>query len=68
LTDFANFLSLLEENSILLSDNHWVSTTAFCGFEIMKGYNCFDIFKKKPTPEDLENYPLHLEGSSACMT
>lgn len=37
------------------------SNYRFCGFEIMEGYNCFDIFRKKPTPEDLENYPMHLE-------
>ena len=37
------------------------SNYRFCGFDIMEGYNCFDIFKKKPTPEDLENYPTHLE-------
>ena len=36
------------------------SNYRFCGFEIMEGYNCFDIFRKKPTSSDLENYPVHL--------
>jgi NADPH dehydrogenase (quinone) len=36
------------------------SNYRFCGFEIMQGYNCFDIFKNKPKSEDFENYPTHL--------
>ena len=36
------------------------SNYRFCGFEIMEGYNCFDIFRKRPTASDLENYPAHL--------
>ncbi|MES2379427.1 MAG: NAD(P)H-dependent oxidoreductase [Bacteroidota bacterium] len=36
------------------------SNYRFCGYEIIKDYNCFDIFRKKPTPEDFENYAKHL--------
>lgn len=37
------------------------SNYRFCGYEIMKGYNCFDIFKNNDIAKDLENYPKHLE-------
>jgi len=37
------------------------SNYRFCGVEIMKGYNCFDIFKDSQIEQDLENYPKHLE-------
>jgi modulator of drug activity B len=32
----------------------------FCGYDIMKDYNCFDIFKNGDIVKDLENYPTHL--------
>lgn len=32
----------------------------FCGYEILTGYNCFDIFKSGDIAKDLENYPTHL--------
>jgi len=37
------------------------SNYRFCGYEIMKDYNCFDIFKRNDIAKDLENYPKHLE-------
>ncbi|MFC4478853.1 NAD(P)H-dependent oxidoreductase [Flavobacterium chungangensis] len=37
------------------------SNYRFCGVEILKGYNCFDIFKDGDIAQDLENYPKHLE-------
>jgi NADPH dehydrogenase (quinone) len=36
------------------------SNYRFCGFDILKGYNCFDIFRRKDIAKDLENYPSHL--------
>ena len=37
------------------------SNYRFCGYEIMEGYNCFDIFRRSDIAKDLENYPEHLE-------
>lgn len=37
------------------------SNYRFCGFDILKGYNCFDIFKSGDVVKDLESYPAHLE-------
>ena len=37
------------------------SNYRFCGYEIMDGYNCFDIFRRNDIAKDLENYPLHLK-------
>lgn len=37
------------------------SNYRFCGVEILKGYNCFDIFKDGDITKDLEDYPKHLE-------
>ncbi len=37
------------------------SNYRFCGYEIMEGYNCFDIFKRSDIAKDLANYPKHLE-------
>lgn len=36
------------------------SNYRFCGFDIAQDYNCFDVFRNKPTSQDLENYPSHL--------
>jgi NADPH dehydrogenase (quinone) len=36
------------------------SNYRFCGYEILPGYNCFDIFKNAQIEKDLENYPVHL--------
>jgi modulator of drug activity B len=36
------------------------SNYRFCGYEIMQGYNCFDIFKSGDIAKDLERYPDHL--------
>ncbi|WP_286860032.1 MULTISPECIES: NAD(P)H-dependent oxidoreductase [Sphingobacterium] len=33
----------------------------FSGFDILEGYNCFDIFRSKRIKEDLDNYPAHLK-------
>lgn len=33
---------------------------SFCGYEILSGYNCFDIFKNENIAQDLKNYPAHL--------
>jgi modulator of drug activity B len=33
---------------------------SFCGYEILPGYNCFDIFKSGDITKDLEYYPTHL--------
>ena len=38
------------------------SNYRFCGVEIAKDYNCFDIFKYGDIVGDLENYPKHLEN------
>ncbi|WKL49133.1 NAD(P)H-dependent oxidoreductase [Flavobacterium pectinovorum] len=37
------------------------SNYRFCGVEILKGYNCFDIFKDGDIANDLVHYPKHLE-------
>lgn len=37
------------------------SNYKFCGFDILTGYNCFDIYKSENSAKDLENYPAHLE-------
>jgi modulator of drug activity B len=37
------------------------SNYRFCGYEILPGYNCFDIFKSNSIEMDLKNYPEHLE-------
>jgi NADPH dehydrogenase (quinone) len=37
------------------------SNYRFCGYEIMEGYNCFDIFRRSDIAKDLENYPSHLK-------
>lgn len=37
------------------------SNYRFCGFEIMPGFNCFDIFKRNDIAKDLEAYPDFLE-------
>lgn len=39
---------------------HITSNYRFCGYEILKDYNCFDIFKSNQIQHDLENYPEHL--------
>jgi NADPH dehydrogenase (quinone) len=36
------------------------SNYRFCGYDILPGYNCFDIFKNATISKDLENYPTHL--------
>ena len=36
------------------------SNYRFCGYEIMDGYNCFDIFRRSDIAKDLEYYPSHL--------
>lgn len=36
------------------------SNYKFCGYEILAGYNCFDIFRSSQIEKDLENYPKHL--------
>lgn len=36
------------------------SNYKFCGYDILPGYNCFDIFKDGDIAKDLENYPTHL--------
>lgn len=36
------------------------SNYSFCGYEIVEGFNCFDIYRKKDLSNDIENYPLHL--------
>jgi len=33
----------------------------FSGFEILEGYNCFDVFHNTRIKEDLENYSVHLK-------
>ncbi len=37
------------------------SNYRFCGFNILEGYNCFDIFRRNDIVKDLENYPMHLQ-------
>ncbi|MFV8341228.1 NAD(P)H-dependent oxidoreductase [Flavobacterium sp. XS2P39] len=37
------------------------SNYRFCGVEILKGYNCFDIFKDGDIANDIAHYPKHLE-------
>jgi modulator of drug activity B len=36
------------------------SNYAFCGYDVIPDYNCFDIFKNGDIAKDLENYPAHL--------
>lgn len=33
----------------------------FSGYNILPGYNCFDVFHNKHIKQDLENYPAHLK-------
>ena len=33
----------------------------FSGYDILPGYNCFDVFHNKHIKQDLENYPAHLQ-------
>lgn len=33
----------------------------FSGFEILDGYNCFNVFHNTRIKQDLENYPIHLK-------
>jgi len=44
------------------------SNYRFCGYEIMEGYNCFDIFRRSDIAKDLENYPEHLEKTFSLQT
>lgn len=37
------------------------SNYRFCGYDILKDYNCFDIFKSSDIENDLANYPNHLD-------
>lgn len=36
------------------------SNYRFCGYDILPGYNCFDIFKNGDIAKDLEHYSDHL--------
>ncbi len=36
------------------------SNYKFCGYEILTGYNCFDIYKNGDIANDIEKYPTHL--------
>lgn len=36
------------------------SNYRFCGYDILKDYNCFDIFKSADIENDLTRYPNHL--------
>jgi modulator of drug activity B len=36
------------------------SNYRFCGYDILKDYNCFNIFRRDNLSEDLDNYPTHL--------
>ena len=38
------------------------SNYRFCGYDILPGYNCFNIFKRDDVAKDLENYPSYLEN------
>ncbi len=42
---------------------HITSNYRFCGGEVIKSYNCFDIFRRAQNEiaEDLNNYPAYLE-------
>lgn len=44
------------------------SNYRFCGYEIIDGYNCFDIFRRNDIAKDLENYPGHLEKAFNLQT
>lgn len=33
----------------------------FSGYDILPGYNCFDVFHNQHIKQDLDNYPAHLE-------
>lgn len=44
------------------------SNYRFCGYEIVNGYNCFDIFRRTDITNDLENYPAHLEKAFNLQT
>lgn len=36
------------------------SNYRFCGYKIIDGYNCFDIFRRSDLTKDIENYSSHL--------
>lgn len=36
------------------------SNYKFCGYDVLTGYNCFDIYKNGDIANDLENYTTHL--------
>lgn len=38
------------------------SNYRFCGYDILKDYNCFDIYKNEHIGNDLANYPEHLRN------
>jgi modulator of drug activity B len=38
-----------------------ITSNRFCGYEIMEGYNCFNIFRRSDIAKDLENYPSNLK-------
>lgn len=44
------------------------SNYRFCGYEIMEGYNCFDIFRRSDITKDVESYPEHLEKTFNYQT
>lgn len=44
------------------------SNYRFCGYDIIQGYNCFDIFRRSDVANDLENYPEHLEKAFNLQT
>jgi len=39
------------------------SNYRFCGYDILPGYNAFDIFKNDNIAKELENYPQHLANA-----
>jgi len=43
------------------------SNYRFCGFEIVDGFNCFDIFRRSDISKDIESYTGHLEKSFKLM-
>ncbi|RYZ19151.1 MAG: flavodoxin [Chitinophagaceae bacterium] len=36
------------------------SNYKFCGYDILTGYNCFDIYKNGDIANEIANYPTHL--------
>lgn len=44
------------------------SNYRFCGFEIMDGFNCFDIFRRNDIAKDIESYPSHLANVFSLET